>query len=143
MTEAGHHKGSCRCGAVRFEASAEPHHVSYCHCADCRKATGAPVSAFVGFHENEVEFSGKDPKTFDNGPVTRGFCGICGSPLYYVDARLPEKIYFMLGAMEKPAYFKPTLHAYVREQLPFVHMPDGLPRYLKSSVPRTDNGTEK
>jgi hypothetical protein len=31
----------------------------------------------------------------------------------------------------------------VREQLPFVHMPDGLPRHLKSSVPRPDNGTAK
>jgi hypothetical protein len=143
MTDAEHHKGSCRCGAVRFEASAEPHHVSYCHCADCRKASGAPVSAFVGFHDEEVEFSGKSAKTFENGPVTRGFCGICGSPLYYVDQRLPGRIYFMLGAMEQPAYFKPTLHAYVREQLPFVHMPDGLPRHLKTSVPRPDNGTEQ
>ena len=37
-----------------------------------------------------------------------------------------------------PANYKPTLHAYVREQLPFVHMPDGLPRYPKTSVPRPD-----
>ena len=48
--EAGHsagplHTGGCRCGAVRFEASADPHHVSYCHCKDCRRASGAPVSA--------------------------------------------------------------------------------------------------
>ncbi len=137
------HAGSCRCGAVRFESSAEPHHVSYCHCGDCRKASGAPVAAFVGFNDEAVTFSGKDPKTFDNGPVTRGFCATCGSPLFYVDARLAGEIYFMLGAMDQPAYFKPTVHAYVREQLPFVHMPDGLPRELKSSVPRTHDGTEK
>ena len=47
----------------------------------------------------------------------------------------------MLGAMDAPANYKPTLHAYVREQLPFVHMPDGLPRHPKTSVPRPDGTT--
>ena len=52
-----------------------------------------------------------------------------------------DHIYFMLGAMDMPAYFKPTHHAHVREQLPFLHMPDDLPRHLKTSVPRPD-GTQ-
>lgn len=131
------HAGGCRCGAVRFEASADPHHVSYCHCADCRRATGSPVTAFVGFMSEEVSLSGAEPKVFANGPVTRGFCGRCGSPLYYVDSRIAgDRIYFMLGAMDHPAFYRPTLHAYVREQLPFLHMPDDLPRHLKSSVER-------
>ncbi|WP_353643919.1 GFA family protein [Mesorhizobium sp. WSM2239] len=132
------HTGGCRCGAVRFEVSAEPHHVSYCHCGDCRRASGAPVSAFVGFMADEVKLAGDALKTFENGPVTRSFCGVCGSPIAYADKRLAGRVYFMLGAMDMPAYFKPTLHAYVREQLPFVHMPDGLPRNLTTSVPRSD-----
>ena len=137
MTDAIH-TGGCRCGAVRFEASAAPHHVSYCHCGDCRRATGAPVSAFVGFAADAVAFSGEAPKLFENGPVTRSFCGTCGSPIAYVDERLAGSLWFMLGAMDQPALYKPTLHAYVREQLPFVHMPDGLPRHVKSSVQRSD-----
>jgi len=40
------------------------------------------------------------------------------------------------GAMDAPATYKPTLHARVRSQLPFLHMPDGLPRYPGTSVPR-------
>lgn len=133
------HTGGCRCGAVSFEASAEPHHISYCHCEDCRRATGAPVSAFVGFRSDAATFAGEEPKVFQNGSVTRSFCGTCGSPIAYRDGRLPGEIYFMLGAMDHPAYFKPTLHAFVREQLPFLHMPDGLPRHLKSSVARPGN----
>ncbi len=133
-----HHTGSCRCGAVRFETSADPFHVSYCHCTDCRRASGAPVSAFVGFAADRVTMAGATIRTYENGPVTRSFCGSCGSPLAYVDTRLAGSIWFMLGAMDAPADHKPTLHAWVREQLPFVHMPDGLPHAPRSSVPRPD-----
>ncbi|MDQ2632752.1 MAG: GFA family protein [Pseudomonadota bacterium] len=138
MTAQSLHTGSCRCGAVRFEASAGPDHVSYCHCSDCRRATGAPVSAFVGFMADEVTITGDALRRFDNGAVTRSFCGTCGSPISYADARIGETLYFMLGAMDAPEKYKPTLHAYVREQLPYLHMPDGLPRHLKTSVPRPD-----
>ena len=135
------HTGGCRCGAVRFETAAEPVHVSYCHCADCRHASGAPVSAFVGFPADAVTFGGEAPRTYVNGPVTRSFCGSCGSPIAYVDSRIGATIYFMLGAMDAPQDFRPTLHAYVREQLPFLHMPDGLPRHVKSSVTRDEDPT--
>lgn len=130
------HTGGCRCGAVRFEASADPHHVSYCHCGDCRRATGGPVSAFVGFDADAVVFTGEKPKTFANGPVTRSFCEDCGSPISYFDRRIGGSVWFLIGAMDAPQNYKPTLHAYVSEKLPFLHMPDGLPRFEKSSVER-------
>jgi hypothetical protein len=132
------HTGGCRCGAVRFSASAEPFHVSYCHCSDCRRAGGAPLTAFVGFASKTVEFAGDELKTFVNGAVTRSFCGICGSPIGYDDARLAGQAYFMLGAMDRPEKFEPALHAWVSEQLPYVHMNDGLPRLPGTSVPRPD-----
>ena len=136
------HTGGCRCGAVRFEASAEPHHVSYCHCDDCRRASGAPVAAFVGFMADEVALGGNSLTRFENGPVTRSFCGVCGSPIAYMDARIGDRVYFMLGAMDRPALYRPTHHAHVRSQLPFVHMPDGLPRHVGSSVSRPDGTLE-
>jgi len=130
------HSGGCRCGAIRFVADDEPEHVSYCHCADCRKASGAPVSAFVGFATQSVTFSGEKPATFVNFTVTRSFCPVCGSPISYFDRRIPGRVYFLLGAMDHPENYRPTLHAYVAEKLPFVHMPDGLPTCEASSVPR-------
>ena len=136
MTEV--HTGGCRCGVVRFEASAEPRHVSYCHCVDCRRASGAPVSAFVGFAAGDVVFSGQTPTEFGNGTVTRTFCGVCGSPLTYIDARIAGDVYLTLGAMDRPEDFAPTLHAYVSQKLPYFHMNDGLPQLPRTSVPRPD-----
>ena len=136
MTEQTLHTGSCRCGAVQFAVSAEPFHVSYCHCMDCRKASGAPVSAFVGFPSDQVAIEGDTLAVFQNGPVRRSFCNRCGTPIAYMDDRLQNQTYFTLGAMDSPAMYKPTLHSHVRSQLAYLHMPDGLPRHPGTSVPR-------
>jgi hypothetical protein len=120
---------------VRFGADEDPVYVGYCHCSDCRRATGAPVSAFVGFPSDRVTFAG-EPATYVNGPVRRNFCAKCGSPIAYFDRRVGDSIYFYLGAMDEPQNYKPTLHAFASEKLPFLHIPDGLPRMEKNSVER-------
>ncbi|GIL02208.1 MAG: aldehyde-activating protein [Alphaproteobacteria bacterium] len=136
------HHGGCRCGAVRFSIDDDPEHVSYCHCADCRRATGAPVTAFVGFATERVSFTGERPATWVSGPVTRSFCVVCGSPIAYFDRRIGGRVYFLLGAMDAPQNYRPTLHAHVAEKLPFLHMPDGLPRFDGTSVARPRETTE-
>lgn len=130
------HTASCRCGAIRFEARAEPFYASYCHCEDCRRASGSPVAAFVGFYTRDARFIGEAPGTYGAAPVTRSFCRTCGAPLSYVDARLPDQIFMMLGAMDAPEKYPPTVHGYVSEALPFFHIADGLPQMETSTVPR-------
>ncbi|HEV7414647.1 MAG TPA: GFA family protein [Tianweitania sediminis] len=130
------HTASCRCGAIRFEARAEPFYASYCHCEDCRRASGSPVAAFVGFYIRDARFIGEAPGTYGAAPVTRSFCRTCGAPLSYVDARLPDQIFMMLGAMDAPEKYPPTVHGYVSEALPFFHIADGLPQMETSTVPR-------
>lgn len=129
-------EGGCGCGAVRFTARAEPTWRSYCHCADCRKATGAPVAAFVGFAEEAVTFTGEARHSFRNGPIERSFCGRCGSPLDYRDENLPGEIYVHLGVMDEPERFAPTLHAFESQRLSYLKIDDGLPRFLCFSVKR-------
>jgi hypothetical protein len=136
------HTGGCRCGAVRFNAREEPGHVSYCHCSDCRRAGGAPYTAFVGFETKHVAFAGKALKMYENGVVTRSFCGICGSPIAYVDERLEDHIYFLLGVMDHPDAYTPTVHAYLSQKMPYVVLCDGLPQLERTSVPRPTETAE-
>jgi hypothetical protein len=130
------HTGGCRCGTIRFRSSADPIYASYCHCSDCRRASGAPVAAFVGFTAEDVTFEGETGSTYGKAPVSRSFCGHCGAPIAYADARLPDRIFFMLGAMDAPENYPPRVHGYVHEQLPFFHIDDGLPRMETMTVPR-------
>lgn len=130
------HTGSCRCAAIKFEAVSEPFYSGYCHCSDCRRASGAPVAAFVGFFRKDIIFSGMEGSSYGEHPIQRTFCSICGSPIAYCDDRIDAQIFFMIGAMDHPEQYPPTVHGYVGSQLPYLHMNDGLPRMHANTVPR-------
>lgn len=76
-------KGSCLCGAIRVTAKAVSKNVGACHCSMCRKWTGGPLLAVdCGI---DVSFEGQENiSVFDSSEwAERGFCGKCGSHLFY------------------------------------------------------------
>lgn len=123
-------KGSCSCGRIRFRIKSMPFQVSYCHCTDCRKATGAPVTVFAGFDSKKVIFTRDQPDIHNPAPmIYRLFCATCGTPIGYIDDRLPNEVYFYSGALEDPSKFRPELHAWVSEQLDWLEIEDQLPHH--------------
>jgi hypothetical protein len=130
-------EGGCLCGAVRLRAAGAPLAVTYCHCRDCRKATGAPVTAFAGYRSEQVEMTGRAPRRHESSPgVWRAHCGDCGSPISYEDARLPGEVYLLIGVFDAPERFAPERHGWVSRKLPWLHIGDDLPRHDQSTKPR-------
>lgn len=90
-----HHigKGCCLCGAVHVAVENMNHNVGACHCNTCRKWCGGPYMAVdCG---TKVSFQGKDKIVVFNSSdwAERGFCGNCGTHLFY---RLKEsRLYYM------------------------------------------------
>ena len=81
-------EGGCRCGSVAFRARTEPTVVVYCHCRDCRRSSGAPISLWVGYRSERVELTRGEPTVYESSPgVRRSFCGTCGSPISFEDER--------------------------------------------------------
>ncbi len=80
MTET--REGGCLCGAVRYVLETAPTHIDYCHCSMCRKFGG---SMGVEVSGDAITWTGEDQiKTYQSsGWAERGFCGICGSSLFY------------------------------------------------------------
>jgi len=116
------HTGHCLCGAVRFTAHGAPKWAAYCHCESCRRQTGAPVAAYAGFESGKVEWNGAKPSVYGSSPgVMRGFCGRCGSPVYYQGARWPGETHLHLGLFDKPDIV-PTKEAFPGERLPWLHL---------------------
>jgi hypothetical protein len=85
--------------------------VIFCHCRDCRKSSGAPVSPFAGYGSEQVETEQGTPKVYEpSHGVRRSFCGDCGTPLLYEDERLPGEVYVMVGAFDNPEPYELEVH---------------------------------
>ncbi len=137
MIEDQAHSVSCLCRSVSFRLFGDCTWTSYCHCASCRRATGAALTVFVGFRDDQIQLVGREPRVFESSPgITRGFCDTCGTSLWYRDGKLQSETYFLLGAFEHPESFKPKHHAFLADKLPWLAIHDEAARHQGFSVPR-------
>ena len=121
--------GSCFCGSIAAEVDGEPFWVCYDHDDDCRRALGSPLMIWIGYEPESFRFVRGMPKSFSKTRgVTRTFCGNCGTSISYADDGLQDELYLSIGFMDNADRFAPQAHAYWRSKLPWLEMPDGLPR---------------
>jgi hypothetical protein len=116
--------GACACGAVRFEADGEPTGVTYCHCSKCRRWHGhvGAYTAFVRQGFRLIEARGL--KWYAASPtVRRGFCGECGSSLFWDEDGLP-RMAICPGALDAPTGLRSKAHIYVGSKGDYYALPD-------------------
>jgi hypothetical protein len=78
------HKGTCLCGAVTFEVNGPLRPVIACHCTQCRKQTGSFMHATAAGDSDLRITSSRGLKWYrSSDSATRGFCGECGSVLFW------------------------------------------------------------
>lgn len=102
-------KGSCHCGAVKFEVeSPHPYPYNLCYCSICRKTAGgggyainlgAAFDSLVIEGEAEIEIyhaviDGQE------SPAGRHFCKHCASALWLYDPRWPELVHPFASAID-------------------------------------------
>jgi len=74
--------GSCLCGAVRYRVTGALRPVIACHCTQCRKTSGHHVAATSAPRET-VHIEGEVAWYASSEAARRGFCPVCGSPLFW------------------------------------------------------------
>jgi hypothetical protein len=127
------HSGQCLCGAVRYEVSGKANSVSVCHCADCRRSSGAPMVAWAEFPERSVRVTKGTPRTINSsGATVRSFCGDCGSGLFYRNAEiLPGVVEVQSSTLDDPDAFPPTAQIQVAERLSWMKRAHDLPEFQR------------
>jgi len=128
------HKGSCLCGAVRYEVRGDLGTAVYCHCSRCRKASGtAFASNAVIAARDFVVVQGEDAlRTFSTPQgVHRVFCSKCGSPLTSSRDSLPDVLRLRLGSLDTPVPAAPSAHIFVGSKAAWWEIRDQLPQHAE------------
>ena len=123
-------EGGCLCGAVRYRVRGQPSNTMICHCRTCRRATGAPVVAWLTFAKADFEVRAGTLAEFrSTPPVRRGFCGTCGTPLTYSHRESPDSIDVTTCSLDEPQAFPPTHHSWLSDDVAWVRFGDSLPAF--------------
>jgi len=134
------YRGGCLCGGVRYEYTGEFSQFLYCHCQDCRKASGSAFNANADIDISGFRLlQGADLlKTYEASPgKQRVFCATCGSPLYSRKDWQPTTLGLRMGTLETPVEVQPQAHQFVASKAAWDSIHDVLPQYPA----RISNGT--
>lgn len=122
--------GGCLCGAVRYEITGAVRNPCFCHCASCRRASGAPMVPWGTFARDSVHIThGALTEFRSSAGVWRGFCAYCGTALTYRNEARSADLDVTLATLDEPALIPPRMHVWVAERLPWVSIGDQLPQF--------------
>jgi len=127
-------EGGCYCGAVRYRATGDALFKGQCHCRECQYITGGHPNVVMGMAEPGFAYSKGAPKTFRRSdlanPVTREFCGECGTHMVTRTKNLPGAVLIKVGTFDDPSLFGgPQMVIFTIEKQSFHHVPDGVPTF--------------
>jgi len=130
-------RGGCLCGAVRYECTGDPEKSSYCHCDDCKKATGGPYTVGVLGQAATLRIISGQVKGYttiaDSGrKITRQFCPNCGSPLFTRAEKCPDLVFIKAGSLDEPALIKPSCQTWTKRAVPWAYIDEKLPSYSEN-----------
>ena len=132
--------GGCVCGAVRYSFSGKMMWPGICHCAMCRKMSGAAGGAWFGVLRDSCEIAGKTTfyeYTADSGnQISRGGCPSCGAPVYNQNSMMLDVAIIAAGSLDKPELFAPRMRIYTAAAPSWSAPDDGLPRF--SGMPHSE-----
>ena len=128
-------RGSCLCGAVRYEVRGALGRIVHCHCSMCRKSSGA---AFVSWSRvKAADFAllgGEDEiEAYESSAdVRRTFCRKCGATLQYAEPSKPDHFFLAVGTLDDDPGVRPAMHIFTASKAPWLDIADGLPQHAAS-----------
>ena len=104
-------KGSCICGAVKYEATGNPPRFYHCHCSRCRKASGTGHATNLFLEPGQLKWlSGEDQVRSYKVPealrFSNAFCATCGGRVPR-QRNNPDVVMIPAGSLDDETPIKP------------------------------------
>ncbi|MGE3598363.1 MAG: GFA family protein [Dehalococcoidia bacterium] len=122
-------RGSCLCGAVRYEIDGSFQLIGNCHCSMCRKSNGAAFATWGIVRSEQFRWTAGQElvQTYESSPGNRrGFCRNCGSPLVSMHSGKVGEV--VLGSLDDDPGLRPREHIFVGSKAPWYDIADALPQ---------------
>jgi hypothetical protein len=124
-------EGGCYCGALRYKAEGDPLFKGQCHCRECQYIAGGSVNVVLGMPAASFSYSKGSPTQFTRSdlenPVTREFCGACGTHVLAKAPALAGAVLLKVGTMDDPSLFGgPQMAIFTMDKQSFHHVPEGV-----------------
>ena len=131
--------GGCLCGAVRYEAAAEPLAVRTCWCRLCQYLGGGSATVNACFATDAVTFTGAiadHVSVADSGNVMhRGFCAACGTPITSTAEARPHLVFIRAGTLDDPGIAAPQATIWTSAAPDWACISDEIPSYPEQVPP--------
>ncbi len=122
--------GRCHCGAIAYEMPEQTIHQSLCHCADCRRAAGAPMVAWAMVPAEQLTVRGAPRIYASSEHARRHFCAVCGTGLFYTnETQFPGMVDIQTATLDDPGALPPTAHVQVAERISWMTTAHDLPTF--------------
>ena len=130
-------EGGCYCRALRFQVEGDPLFKGQCHCRECQYISGGHPNAVMGMPAAKFQYTTGAPKLFTrsdlDNPVTREFCGACGTHILAKSPSLPGAVLLKVGTFDDPSvYGAPQMVIFTIDKQSFHHVPDGVPAFERT-----------
>jgi hypothetical protein len=123
-------RGRCLCGAVTYAVHGKlRERLSVCHCHMCRRHHGGP-GIYSSAPKSAVEIPGEGAlRWYESSPgIRRGFCGVCGSSLFWTGDDYPN-MDIAPGTLDSAAGLALSHHIFVAHKGDYYELADELPQY--------------
>lgn len=98
--------GGCLCGSVTYVITGDARDVVNCHCSRCRRHTGHFMAA-TSTDADALKIDGESAlRWYATADVEYGFCGECGSTLFWRTSRRPGYVAIAAGTLVPPTGLK-------------------------------------
>ena len=120
--------GGCLCGAVRYEVRGPLRPVVDCHCTMCRRTSGH-FAAFTATRPDALVLIESEELRWyrSSKSARRGFCGICGSSLFWEPAS-GDGVSIAAGTLNSPTGLETVVQVFVEDASDYYEIGDGLPQ---------------